>query len=335
MILSSPEDWRAVHVLRAECDAILVGAQTLRRDNPALVIRDAELRKKRVAEGRRADIMKVTVSGSGDIAPTLRFFTEGEGEKVVFTHGTVSHEVSEVATVVSRPELTATEILNQLRKMNVETLMVEGGSVVLSMFLRERNWDEFRLAVAPVIVGDERAPRLVHDGEYPPMALVGTERLGQTAVMHFANRSQHRVDCHLMERAIRNSAQAPVSPDRYRVGAVVATMDGRLFDGHTGETSPEMHAEEEAAAKALAAGADLRGATVYSTLEPCSVRKSKSESCAELIIRNGVKRVVYAMREPDLFAICKGGHMLADAGIEVDEAHEYTNDVTRVNSHIL
>ncbi len=251
LILSSPEDWRAVYNLRAECDAILVGAETLRQDNPSLVIRSGKLRRKRVAEGRSADIMKVTVSGSGKLDPKFRFFTEGDGEKVVFTHGTVCNRISELSTVISRPELTAAVITSQLRKMNVGTLMVEGGSSVLSMFLRERNWDEFRLAVAPIFVGNEHAPRLVLDGDYPPMTLVKTENLGQTAVLHFVNRSQHRVDCHYMTRAVDNSLNSAISEMRYRVGAVVVTKGGVEFEGYTGETAPENHAEEEAISKAL------------------------------------------------------------------------------------
>ncbi len=242
-----------MHALRAECDAILVGAETLRRDNPSLVIRDIKSRKKRLAEGRSPDLVKVTVSGSGRLDPDLRFFTEGEGEKVVFTHGEVCNKLSEAATVISRPELTATVIMSQLRKMGVGTLMVEGGSSVLSMFLREKSWDEFRLAIAPVFVGDERAPRLVLDGDYPPMTLAKTERLGQTAVMHFVNRSQHRIDCNYIMRAMDNSLRSTATEIRYRVGAVVVTADGREFDGYTGETDPANHAEEEAIAKAVPA----------------------------------------------------------------------------------
>jgi riboflavin-specific deaminase-like protein len=335
LILSSPEDWRAIYVLRAGCDAILVGAETVRRDNPSLVIRDAKLRRKRMTEGRAADIMKVTVSGSGRLDPTLKFFTEGDGEKVVFTHGTVSSQLSEVATVISRPELTAAVILNQLRKMGVESLLVEGGSSVLSMFLRERNWDEFRLAVAPLFVGDHRAPRLVLDGDYPPMTLVKTERLGQTAVMHFVNRSQYRADIKLLMRAMDNSRQSNAAGDRYRVGAVLVTREGAAFDGYTGETAPENHAEEEVIAKALTAGADLKGATIYSTIEPCTIRGSKPESCTALLIRHGIGRVVFALREPDRFVRCEGVRMLTDAGIEVSEVADFAPDVIRINSHVI
>ncbi len=335
LILSSPEDWRAIYALRAECDAILVGAGTIREDNPSLVIRDPQLRKKRVAEGRCPDIMKVAVSGSGRLDPNLNFFTDGDGEKVIFTMGTVSNEISEIATVISRPELTATIILNQLRKMGVGTLMVEGGSAVLSMFLKEKSWDEFRLGVAPIFVGDERAPRLVLDGEYPPMTLVKTEQLGQTAVLHFINRSQYRKDCSYISRAMHNSQQSEPCSTCYRVGAVVLTRDGQEFDGYTHETGEANHAEEEAITKALEAGADLKGATIYTTIEPCSRRGSKSEACADLIIRHGFARAVYALREPDRFVRCEGMQKLIDAGIEVFELDAFAADVIRINDHIL
>ncbi len=335
LILSSPEDWRAIFSLRADCDAILVGAGTVRRDNPSLVIRDEKLRRRRLAEGRTADIMKVTVSGSGRLDPTLKFFTEGAGEKVVFTHGSVSSQLSEVATVVSRPELTSTVILNQLRKIGVGTLLVEGGSSVLSMFLYDKNWDEFRLAVAPLFVGDRAAPRLVIDGDYPPMILTKTERLGQTAVMHYVNRTQHRADCNYIVRAMDNSRNSEITSTRYRVGAVVKTRDGVTFDGYTGESAPENHAEEEAINKALAAGVDLRGATIYSTIEPCTARKSKAESCTDLIIRHGLDRVVFALREPDRFVRCEGMRRLSEAGIEVCEISDFAPDVIRINSHII
>jgi 5-amino-6-(5-phosphoribosylamino)uracil reductase len=132
-----------------------------------------------------------------------------------------------------------------------------------------------------------------------------------------------------------NSRKCEPDTMRYRVGAVLITADGATFDGHTGESDPLNHAEEEAIAKALAAGADLRGATMYSTIEPCTGRKSKSQSCADLIIAHGMSRVVIALREPDRFCRCEGVRRLTDAGIEVTEIAAFAPDVIRINSHIL
>jgi 5-amino-6-(5-phosphoribosylamino)uracil reductase len=167
------------------------------------------------------------------------------------------------------------------------------------------------------------------------MTLAKVERLGQTAVMHFNNRSQHRLDSSYMARAVHYSHKCEVSDARYRVGAVVVTLAGDEFDGYTGETHPLNHAEEEAIAKALAAGVDLRGATIYSTLEPCSTRASKPEACADLIIRHGFGRVVFALSEPKKFARCNSATKLAEAGIEIDVLPEFGPEVASANSHIL
>ena len=59
LMISTPEDWEAVLRLRASHDAILAGAETLRRDDPALLLRDAAARELRRARGMRPDLTKV------------------------------------------------------------------------------------------------------------------------------------------------------------------------------------------------------------------------------------------------------------------------------------
>ena len=59
LILSTPADWREVMRLRAWADAILVGAETVRRDDPSLTVRDEALRRERLAANRPADPAKV------------------------------------------------------------------------------------------------------------------------------------------------------------------------------------------------------------------------------------------------------------------------------------
>ena len=54
LLLSNDADFDRVDEVRAQCDAILVGAATVRNDNPRLLVRSAERRKRRVVEGRPA-----------------------------------------------------------------------------------------------------------------------------------------------------------------------------------------------------------------------------------------------------------------------------------------
>ncbi|WP_433797185.1 deaminase [Actinoplanes sp. CA-252034] len=137
-----------------------------------------------------------------------------------------------------------------------------------------------------------------------------------------------------LSEAIRVSRLAPAVPDRYAVGAVVVDGDGTvLATGYTGETHPHHHAEEEALARL--AGLDLSAATLYTSLEPCTARRSRPATCTRLILDAHVGRVVLAWREPILFADCDGVETLRRHGVEVLELPDMADQVRAVNSHVL
>jgi 5-amino-6-(5-phosphoribosylamino)uracil reductase len=69
LILSNPADLNRVDAERAAADAILVGASTIRRDDPRLLVRSADRVAARVAAGRPAQPTKVTISRAGDLDP--------------------------------------------------------------------------------------------------------------------------------------------------------------------------------------------------------------------------------------------------------------------------
>lgn len=194
--LSCDQDWAEVHKLRARCDAILVGAGTLRSDNPSLMIDDEQLRQFRVQQGMPADITKVTLSSSGKIDTCAKFFVRGNGRKIVFTDADILsakwRHIATVADVVSIKKVSARSIVENLEAQGYKTLMVEGGSRVLTMFFCEGMVDEFRLAVAPFFVGEKDAPRLVGTGSFfnskeCKMKLERVEMVGGTAVIHYTS----------------------------------------------------------------------------------------------------------------------------------------------------
>src|SRR5208282_1396075 len=65
LILSGPADLDRVDEVRAGCDAILVGAQTVRKDNPRLLIRDPRRRARRAAHGLPTHPARVTLTATG------------------------------------------------------------------------------------------------------------------------------------------------------------------------------------------------------------------------------------------------------------------------------
>jgi 5-amino-6-(5-phosphoribosylamino)uracil reductase len=171
LILSNEADLDRVDEVRAGSDAILVGAGTIRRDNPALLVRSKARRSGRVARGLPASPARVTLTASGDLDASARFFTAGEGERLIYVPageqdrvrdrigGVAGAQVIGVGDPLGdRVDLTA--VLADLAARGVRRLMVEGGGSVLAQFLAEGLADEFDLVVAPLFVGDAAAPRI-------------------------------------------------------------------------------------------------------------------------------------------------------------------------------
>ena len=141
-----------------------------------------------------------------------------------------------------------------------------------------------------------------------------------------------------MRLAVELAWLSPPSETAYSVGAVIVGADGtEVSRGYSREGGdPLVHAEESALGKLAAGDPRLAGATIYSTLEPCSQRKSRPRTCTQLIIASGIRRVVFAWREPSLLvADCQGAEQLRDAGIEVIEFPEFAPMVKAANAHLF
>ena len=171
LILSNDADLDRVDEVRAGSDAILVGAGTIRRDNPALLVRSRARRGGRVARGLPASPARVTLTVSGDLDASARFFTAGEGARLVYVPAGEQDRVRGRIGGVAGAEVVGVggpldervglpAVLADLAARGVRRLMVEGGGSVLAQFLAEGLADELNLVVAPLFVGDPAAPRI-------------------------------------------------------------------------------------------------------------------------------------------------------------------------------
>lgn len=195
-LFSSEEDREAVAVLRATFDAVLVGAQTVRSDNPRLIV-SPELQAKRITLGLKPELMKVTITKSGYLDPLSHFFTLGGAEKVVYAPSRVAvglaKKLRPTALVVGfeGEEANAFFICEDLFRRGVKKLMIEGGASTIALFLSSGLVDDIRIAVAPFFIGDTGAPPFIREeASLGGVTLNSVESLGQTSVMHFhADRS--------------------------------------------------------------------------------------------------------------------------------------------------
>ncbi len=325
--LSTPSDWGEVYALRAKCDAILIGGETLRRDNPTLGLKSNE---------QVLEPMRVVVSGRGDISSELNIFHRGSGRVVIFSN-IERAEMAEFAEVIVSDVIDPAFIVTELEKRSVRNLFVEGGAKILNMFLESGMVDSLRVAVNPTItVADTDAPRFVTPKWVEECGAV-EQNLDGMLVKTYSLKLDDEKSHHLknMERVLEISRLSPPKQSCYRVGALIETLKGEIFEGYTLETAPTHHAEQAAMHKAILAGADLEGATIYASMEPCSSRSSEPKSCSELILDHKMKRVLFALYEPSHFVECHGAENLRRARVDVIHMPEFADVVMDINSHVL
>jgi 5-amino-6-(5-phosphoribosylamino)uracil reductase len=193
LVLSGPEDLDRVDAVRAGCDAILVGAGTIRADNPRLLVRDERRREQRRQRGEPPSPVKVTITAAGTLDPEAAFFAADGAGKLVYATGAaagpLADRLGDRATVISlRTGTGLPEVLADLAGRGIGRLMIEGGASVLRQALSAGLADELQLAVAPMFVADPAAPRLLGGGGLAVpgrMRLAGLERAGDVAVLRY------------------------------------------------------------------------------------------------------------------------------------------------------
>ena len=194
--LSNDADFDRVDAVRASCDAILVGAATVRNDNPRLLVRSRSRRDERTCRGLPPSPIKVTLTERLELDPHAAFFTTGATEKLVYCTSPrvrdARSRLGTVATVIDAGKpIEMRTISEDLGDRGVRRLMVEGGGKVHTQFLTDNLADELQLVVAPFFVGDSRAPRFVRDGRFPwnpgrRATLAAVRQIGDVVLLRYA-----------------------------------------------------------------------------------------------------------------------------------------------------
>ena len=206
LVLSGAADLDRVDAERAAADAILVGAGTISRDDPRLLVRSAGRQADRAARGLPPQPAGVTVTASGDLDPAARFFRgagEGTGppapavppRRIVYAARPVLPKLrdqlgglAEVVDAGDPPQLA--DLVSDLGRRGVGRLMVEGGASLGTQFLAAGLVDELQLAIAPFFVGDPAAPRFAGPGHYPagpahPLHLAEARPVGEMVLLRY------------------------------------------------------------------------------------------------------------------------------------------------------
>ena len=187
LVLSSPEDLSLIDELRAAQDAILVGAGTVRRDNPSLRVKATVLVEQRKAYNKPEQPAKVIISKSLNLSPDARLFGSSGAVYVIHPGGTPAVPLPS-AQLLAVSEMNPAAWVRALKGAGISALMVEGGAQILNAFLESGCFDRFRIALAPVVLGEHGRARLISEESAlrdTRIKLVKRERAGDTNVLWF------------------------------------------------------------------------------------------------------------------------------------------------------
>ena len=168
LIISTTEDWLRVHKLRNSVDAMLVGVNTIIKDDPLLTVRYVKPRDpsplRVVLDSECRTPLSAKVLEKQDSFPTLIFTSRHcpvEKQKK-FTNLAV--KVVTVDTEIDSKFLDLKQILQILRNdFNVKKLLVEGGSTIITHFVKPRLFDKMHIFYAPVFAGSKKAKLLYEE----------------------------------------------------------------------------------------------------------------------------------------------------------------------------
>ena len=148
--ITGPENVRHLHRLRALCDAVIVGAATVARDDPQLTVRHVE----------GANPVRVILDPRGRLPARHRVFTDGQAHTLVVHARGVAAVVQGNAEVLVVPHtdgrLDLRALLTALHARGLIAVFVEGGGATVSGFLEAGLLDRLHVAIAPLVTGSGR-----------------------------------------------------------------------------------------------------------------------------------------------------------------------------------
>jgi len=196
--LTSRFDRDSMDRLRAESDAILVGARSIRADNPFLHVRSEEMRAHRRSLGKPDSLLRIAVTASLDLGRESRFFDDTFGsDRIIATLEQAPRE--RLAGVESRAEIWKFDsdrvdlrlLLQRLKQRGVERLLAEGGGELNWALLEHDLVDELYVTIAPTLLGGREAPTLLEGAglamaDQRRLRLVDLHREGDELYLRYA-----------------------------------------------------------------------------------------------------------------------------------------------------
>lgn len=175
--ISDPRTRQLVHKWRAEEPSILIGSKTALADNPSLTTRD----------WFGAHPLRLVVDRDGVLPHAMSLFN-GDAPTVIYTHNNSVKYPNAESIIVNTNHSIVSEITNDLYKRNIQSLVVEGGTQLIQLFIKEGIWDEARVIVGNKWFGDGlKAPFLNQE----PLS---STPFSNDTILYFRNLNPHKLN---------------------------------------------------------------------------------------------------------------------------------------------
>ncbi len=153
--ISGEESRLQVQKLRAESDAIMVGAATLRSDNPSLTVRGIKLKKE-------PPLRVIACFDTPPYSPDYKILDKAAPTRMYVRANNAQSKLWREAGIQVVVAPTIIDILKHLAEHGCLQLLVEGGGMLFSSFLEARLADELVMFQAPMLIGGRDAPGIWH-----------------------------------------------------------------------------------------------------------------------------------------------------------------------------
>ena len=186
--LSNEEDFKRVHSLRSDCDAIIVGIGTVLEDNPKLTI------NRKYASGK--DPIRIVLD-TNCRTPEDAKVLEGENKTIIAIGDKSKERKLQNAELLrcGSSEINLEKLIGKMGERGIQKIIVVGGETVLWSFLKNKLFDELNIFISSVIIGGSSTPTVaggkgfINDGDLLKLKLKNIEKMGNGFLVKYTKRN--------------------------------------------------------------------------------------------------------------------------------------------------
>lgn len=140
--INNPKSIIYLHCLRSISDAIIVGSNTIKKDNPLLTTRKI----------KGANPKRIIIDGSLSLNNKYKIFNDGN-ENIIFTKSNKKIILNNSTIIRLKEKNFTRNLINQLKKLKYKNILVEGGSKTISELINNKYIDILQFMIAPILIG--------------------------------------------------------------------------------------------------------------------------------------------------------------------------------------